>query len=88
MASITAILVAKTRLAEVERRKAERHLKVAHRAVNELGLATTDRLGDIPGAEYARSEMLTASLQYYDSFLTYARDKPELRLDAARTVFK
>src|SRR5262249_23085720 len=53
-----------------------------------FGARLSDRLGEIPGAESLRRDLLLDTLGYYHQFAVDAGNDPELRQETAVTHFK
>jgi eukaryotic-like serine/threonine-protein kinase len=68
--------------------RAERHFQQARSAVDRLGLQMSDRIGDIPGAEAVRRDLLLDTLKYYRQFAADAGDDPKLRQETAMAHFR
>jgi eukaryotic-like serine/threonine-protein kinase len=68
--------------------RAERYFRQARSAVDQLGARLSDRLGEIPGAEAVRRDMLLDTLGYYRQFAIDAGNDPQLRGETALAHFK
>jgi serine/threonine protein kinase len=74
--------------AERERQRAEQAeklLKMAREAVDELIQVSESELVDRPGMEGVRNRLLESALKYYQRFIDESRDDPEARADLALT---
>jgi eukaryotic-like serine/threonine-protein kinase len=67
---------------------AEDRFRIAHGAVEKLGMRISERLARIPGAAQVRQELLEQTLGYYCDFVREAKDKPESQADLALTYSK
>jgi eukaryotic-like serine/threonine-protein kinase len=74
--------------AEQDYARAELYLRQAHETVDRFGSRFAERLGQVPGAEQLRREVLQETLGYYQEFVDQAGDSPELRADLATTYGK
>jgi hypothetical protein len=72
-------------LARQHLQAAEANLEQAQSAVDHFGARAAELLADIPGTEYARHELLSEVLQYYERILKRAGDSPRLQADTALT---
>lgn len=68
--------------------RAERHFRQARNAVDQFGARLSDRLGEIPGAEAVRRDLLVDTLSYYRQFAVDAGSDPQLRQETALAHLK
>jgi tetratricopeptide (TPR) repeat protein len=77
-------------LADSQRSAAEakESLDEARRVVDQFGMRVSDRLGEIPGAEALRRDLLLDTLTYYRQLTMRAGDDPQLQHETALAHFK
>jgi len=75
-------------LAEQNLKQAEENLRQAGSVVDHFGLFAAQRLGDIPGTEPLRRELLGDTLRYYRQFIQRAGQDPRLQTGLAVAHFK
>ncbi|NLF71922.1 MAG: protein kinase [Candidatus Anammoximicrobium sp.] len=75
-------------LAEQNLKQAEENLRQAGSVVDHFGLFAAQRLGDIPGTESLRRELLGDTLRYYRQFIQRAGQDPSLQTGLAVAHFK
>lgn len=95
LARETARKEAALQVAQFNADEAQRHLKLAEEnyhlardAVDQFGIRTADQLGDTPGTELVRNELIARTLGYYQEFVDRARNDPELRDELALAHYK
>lgn len=59
------------------------YLSQAHQAVNRFGGILSDELEKVPGTDEVQSKLIGEAIDYYNDFLVFAEDCPELRFDKA-----
>ncbi len=75
-------------LAEQNLKQAEESLRQAGIVVDHFGLFAAERLGEIPGTESLRRELLGDTLRYYRQFIQRAGQDPRLQTGLAVAYFK
>lgn len=75
-------------LAEQNLKQAEENLRQAGSVVDHFGLFAAQRLGDIPGTEPLRRELLGDTWRYYRQFIQRAAQDPSLQTGLAVAHFK
>lgn len=75
-------------LAEQNLKQAEENLRQAGSVVDHFGLFAAQRLGEIPGTESLRRELLDDTLGYYRQFIQRAGRDPRLQNGLAMAHFK
>ncbi len=83
-------------LIQNERRKTEReaeragaNFEKARNVVARFYVRVSENvLLDEPGMQRLRAELLTIAGEYYERFVAEAKDRPELRTEMARTIYK
>lgn len=64
--------------------RARFYLQQANKSVDRFGGILSDELANIPGANELRAKWLSESIGYYEDFLHYAKDAPELSFERAQ----
>jgi tetratricopeptide (TPR) repeat protein len=82
--SITTLQFGRQKLrAEKNVVRADRYLNDARQVLDRFGVQLAERLGDVPGAEDVRRELLQETCAYYQHFVQEASGDPALRGDLA-----
>ncbi|TWT79360.1 Serine/threonine-protein kinase PrkC [Planctomycetes bacterium CA13] len=88
LAVSTATIAAKNQIIASSALRNERAEKLSRGAVDRLGSQMAELLADIPAAGPVRRQLLSETLDYYQTFAKQAGNDPELREDLAITYGK
>src|SRR5262249_18422916 len=69
--------------AHEERDRAEKNLDKGRQSVDDFFLKVERRLGELPGAQPLRQEMLQTARTYYADFIQQAQDNPRMQTSLA-----
>lgn len=87
--TITAMVIAsifynQQKREQIAAQNARFYLQQAHESVDRFGIMLTDELLEIPGTNDLRAKLLGEAIGYYDDFLKFAEQAPDLEFEQAK----